>query len=218
MTIRHTLHATVLSAALAFGCVALPDTVSAASAPVPSFADTGTDSLAGYAAGALDQWAVYRATGSEKALAAFNATRDGVAAEAASRLGLDPAAMQAAWHDADIEHQVALMAAFTQLGTPYRGYTATPGVGFDCSGLTSWAWAQAGVSIFHQSRTQINSSRAATRESAQPGDLVYYPGHIMMYLGVEGAIIHSPRTGRNVELSFVAKRRANSARYGDPTG
>ena len=217
MTIRHTLHATVLSAALAFGCVALPDAVSAAPAPVPSFV-TGTDSLAGYADWALDQWNIYSTTGSEKALAAFEATRDGVAAEAASRLGLDPAAMQAAWRQADFEHQTALMAAFTQLGTRYRGYTATPGVGFDCSGLTSWSWAQAGVAIFHQSRTQITNSRSVTRDAAQAGDLVYYPGHVMMYLGIDTAIIHAPNTGRSVELSFVAKRRANSVRFGDPTG
>ena len=220
MTIRHTLHATILSVALAFGCVALPDTVSAApsSVPAPSFAMTGTDVLAGYADWALDQWTIYWTTGSENARVAFDATRNGIAAEAANRLGLDPAAMQAAWHAADIEHQIALMAAFTQLGTRYRGYTATPGVGFDCSGLTSWAWAQAGVSMFHQSRTQINNSRAVTHETAQAGDIVYYPGHVMMYLGIDSAIIHAPFTGRNVELSFVAKRRVNSARYGDPTG
>ena len=217
MAIRHTLHATILSVALALGCAALPDTASAAT-PGPSFAVTGNDALAGYADAALDQWASYALSGSAKALAAFDVTRDAVAAEAANRLGLDPAAMQAAWGNADIAHQTALMAAFTQLGTRYKRYTATPGVGFDCSGLTSWAWAQAGVSIFHQSRTQINNSREVTRETAQPGDLVYYPGHIMMYLGIDNAIIHSPYTGRSVEVSFIAGRRVNSVRFGDPTG
>ena len=219
MTIRHTLHATILSVALALGCAALPGTVSAAPAAnaAPSVAATGPDALAGYADAALDQWSTYSTTGSTRALAAFDDTRDAVAAEAANRLGLDPAAMQAAWSNADVAHQMAVMAAFSQLGTPYKRYTARPGIGFDCSGLTSWAWAQAGVAIFHQSRTQINNSRAVTRETAQAGDLVYYPGHVMMYLGIDKAIIHSPNSGRSVELSFISERRVNSARFGDST-
>lgn len=219
MTIRHKVHATVLSVALAFGSAALPDSVSAApvATSAPSF-DVGTDALAGYAYSALDQWTTYSRTGSPKALAAFDETRDAVAAEAATRLGLDPVAMQAAWSEADAEHQTALMAAFTQLGTRYKGFTAIPGVGFDCSGLTSWAWGQAGVSIPRTSRSQINSAVALTRDAAQAGDLVYYPGHISMYLGIDNAIIHSPQTGRTVEVSSIAKRRVNSVRFGDPTG
>ena len=219
MALRHTLHATLLAATLAFGCAALPDTVSAAPAATtaPSFAVTGNDALAGYANSALDLWTKYSQTGSRPLLAQFDSIRDAVAAEAANRLGLNVAEMQAAWQEADVEHQTALMAAFTQLGTRYKAYAATPGVGFDCSGLTSWAWAQAGVSIFHQSRTQINNSIPVTRDTAQAGDLVYYPGHIMLYLGIDSAIIHSPNSGRSVEVSFVAKRRVNSVRFGDPT-
>ncbi len=218
MTIRRKLHATVLSVALAAGAV----TISAASvsaAPVVSApaAVAASDSLASYASLGLSQFARYADTGSAQALDQYDDIRDAVAAEAASRLNLDPSAMQAAWRAADAEHQTALMAAFSQLGTRYRAYKATPGVGFDCSGLTSWAWGQAGVSIFHQSRTQINNARAVTRETAQAGDLVYYPGHVMMYLGIDNAIIHAPSTGRTVEVAFVAKRKVNSVRFGDPT-
>ncbi len=218
MTIRHTLHATVLSVALAFGCVTI-SAAGASAAPttaVPSYA-SGRDALAAYANVAISQWTRYTNTGSIEARSQFDSIRDAVAAEAATRLGLDPAAMQAAWREADAEHQSALLAAFSQLGTRYKAFAATPGVGFDCSGLTSWAWGQAGVSLFHQSRTQINNSRAVTRDTAQAGDLVYYPGHVMMYLGIDNAIIHAPNTGRSVEVSFIAKRRANSARFGDPT-
>ncbi len=220
MTIRHKLHATILSLALAAGAVTVSAAVASAAPvanPGPSIEATGSDALAGYANAALEQWSAYSISGSRKDLVAFDDTRNAVAAEAASRLGLDPVAMQAAWSKADVAHQTALMAAFTQLGTRYKAYKATPGVGFDCSGLTSWAWAQASVSIFHQSRTQINNARAVTRETAQAGDLVYYPGHVMMYLGIDNAIIHAPNTGRSVEVSFVAKRRVNSVRFGDPT-
>ena len=222
MTIRHKVHATILSVALAFGCVtisaagasAAPTTVAAVTAPATV---TGNDGLAGYADLALTQLGRYADTGSNVALTKFDGLRDAVAAEAATRLGLDVTAMQAAWQRADVEHQTALMAAFTQLGTRYKAYAATPGVGFDCSGLTSWAWGQAGVPLFHQSRTQINGARAVTRETAQAGDLVYYPGHVMLYLGIDNAIIHSPGSGKTVEVAFVAKRRANSVRFGDPT-
>lgn len=218
MTIRRTLHATILSVSLAFGCVTI-SAASASAAPqvVAPATATGSDALSGYANAALSQWARYTTTGSSQALAKFDSTRDAVAAEAAKRLGLDPAAMQAAWRKADAEHQTALMAAFTQLGVRYKGYTAIPGVGFDCSGLTSWSWGQAGVSLTRTSRSQINNARTVTRETAQAGDLVYYPGHVMMYLGIDNAIIHSPQTGRTVEVAFVAKRRANSVRFGDPT-
>ena len=218
MTVHRTLHATILAVSLAFGSVTI-SAASASAAPqvvAPSTA-TGSDALTGYASDALSQWARYTATGSTQALAKFDSNRDNVAAEAAKRLGLDPAAMQAAWSKADVEHQTTLMAAFTQLGVPYKGYTAIPGVGFDCSGITLWAWSQAGVSLARNSRSQINNARAITRETAQAGDLVFYPGHIMMYLGIDNAILHAPNTGRTVELSFIAKRRVNSVRFGDPT-
>lgn len=223
MTIRHTVHAAVLTATIALGCAAAPAAVSAAPAvsatpaAAPEFARTGGDALAGYANTALDQWVKYTTTGSADALAQFRSIRDAVASEAATRLGMDAAEMQAAWRNADDTHQVALLAAFTQLGTRYRRNASSPGEGFDCSGLTSWAWGQAGVSLFHQSKTQINNAAARTRETAQAGDLMYYPGHVMLYLGVGNAIVHAPYTGRNVQVDFVSKNRAKSVRFGDPT-
>ncbi|MGB8859949.1 MAG: NlpC/P60 family protein [Ilumatobacteraceae bacterium] len=217
MTIRHTVHATVLAAAIALGCAALPAAASAAPAAAPTFAVTGADALAANANTTLDLWVKYTQTGSSDSRAQFDAGRDAIAAEAATRLGLDVGAMQAAWRNADSDHQVALLAAFTQLGTRYRRNSSSPGEGFDCSGLTSWAWGQAGVSLFHQSKTQINAAAALTRETAQAGDLVYYPGHVMLYLGIDNAIIHAPFTGRNVEVAFVSKNKAKSVRFGDPT-
>jgi hypothetical protein len=46
------------------------------------------------------------------------------------------------------------------------------------------------------------------------GDLVQYPGHVMMYLGVGEAIVHASNPANDVELSHVSR----SVRYGDPTG
>jgi cell wall-associated NlpC family hydrolase len=106
------------------------------------------------------------------------------------------------------------MVAFTQLGTPYRSFKRIPGKGFDCSGFTSWVWAQTGVQLERSSREQIRTVTNVDRSQAQAGDLVYYPGHITIYLGVENFIIHSPQTGRSVEVSHI---RRHSVRFGDPT-
>jgi cell wall-associated NlpC family hydrolase len=54
--------------------------------------------------------------------------------------------------------------------------------------------------------------------TAQPGDLAYYPGHVMLYLGVDNAIIHSPQTGRSVSLDVVGSRHTRSVRFGNPLG
>ena len=220
MTIRHTLQATVLAASIAFGSAALPAAVSAApsATAAASSAGIGADGLAGYAKAAVDAWVQYTQSGSADDLTQFDSIRDSVAAEAADRLGLDATGMQAAWRNADFDHQIAVLSALTQLGTRYRFAARSPGVAFDCSGLSSWSWAQVGVTLARQSRAQISNATPVTRDNAQPGDLVYYPGHLMMFLGVDNAIIHAPFTGRNIELGFVSKNKAKSARYGDPTG
>ena len=107
--------------------------------------------------------------------------------------------------------------ALSQLGVPYRHNTSKPGVGFDCSGLTTYAWAQAGVTLPRQSGSQINMIAKRSLDTAQAGDIVYYPGHAMMWLGVDTAIVHAPYTGRTVEVDFVSKGH-RSLRIGDPTG
>ncbi len=145
----------------------------------------------------------------------YTASRDAIATEIANRLGVDPARMMQAWAAADYPHQTALMAALSQLGVPYRRNTSIVGEGFDCSGLTSYAWAVAGLSIAHQSRSQINDAARRTQDTAQAGDLAFFPGHVMMYLGVDRTIVHAPSTGRTVEVSTMNNRK--TLRFGDPT-
>jgi peptidoglycan DL-endopeptidase CwlO len=147
----------------------------------------------------------------------YTAERDAIAAEIATRLELDPALMQQAWAKADQAHQVALLSAIGQMGVKYRRNTSKPGVGFDCSGLTAFAWGQAGVTLTRQSAAQMRQSAARTLDTAQAGDLIYYPGHVMLWLGVGYAMVHSPFTGRTVEVAFVAKRKMKQVKLADPT-
>ena len=100
---------------------------------------------------------------------------------------------------------IAVSAAYGQLGVPYRFAAESPGVAFDCSGLTKWAWGQAGVSLPHQSGAQYASTPHVPKEDAQPGDLIFYKspiGHVAIYIG-GGQLIHAPATGDVVKVSVV---------------
>ena len=100
---------------------------------------------------------------------------------------------------------VAVSAAQSQLGVPYKFAQSSPGVAFDCSGLTAYAWGQAGVSIPHQSAAQYASTPHVPQDQAQPGDLIFYYSpisHVGLYVG-GGSMIHAPQTGSTVSYSVV---------------
>ena len=122
-----------------------------------------------------------------------------------------------AWAVADRAHQIALLSALTQVGVPYHRNASKVGVGFDCSGLTAYAWGQSGVELAHHSTTQLRNAAARTIDTAQAGDLVYYPGHVMMWLGVDNLIVHAPYRGHPVEVGEISNRRVKRAKFGDPT-
>lgn len=149
--------------------------------------------------------------------AEYVTARQAVATEVGARLAIDPIRFVAAWSAADADHQVALMAALSQIGTPYKRRMSVPGVGFDCSGLTTYAWAQAGFALPRNSTAQIRAAEPRDIFSAQAGDLVRYPGHVMMWLGVDRAIVHSPQTGRRVEVVSLSERRFDASKLGDPS-
>ncbi|MEV4422341.1 NlpC/P60 family protein [Patulibacter sp. NPDC049589] len=67
----------------------------------------------------------------------------------------------------------AVQAAMSQAGTPYSFGGDAPG-GFDCSGLTMWAYAQAGVKLPHYSFDQFAMGEPVERDAIQPGDLVFF--------------------------------------------
>lgn len=144
--------------------------------------------------------------------------RTATARLAARELGYDEFAFVNAWKDTPLSHQRAVLAAMTQVGVPYRSHTSVEDEGFDCSGLTYYAWSESGTELFRQSGSQINAAQRLSIDEAKAGDLVHYPGHVMMYLGVADAVVHSVQTGRTVEIDTISDRRINSVRFGDPTG
>jgi cell wall-associated NlpC family hydrolase len=79
----------------------------------------------------------------------------------------------------------AIQAAYSVIGTPYVWGSADPNVGFDCSGLTMWSWAHAGVSLPHSSAAQYAALPHVDRSNLQPGDLLFFYtpiSHVGMYL------------------------------------
>ncbi|WP_049566127.1 NlpC/P60 family protein [Streptomyces sp. SBT349] len=100
--------------------------------------------------------------------------------------------------------EAALSAAAGKIGSPYV-WGATGPSSFDCSGLTSWAFSQAGVSLPRTSQAQAGMGTALGMSELAPGDLVFYYSdlhHVGIYAG-NGQIIHSPRPGSSVEYLGV---------------
>ncbi|WP_020140161.1 C40 family peptidase [Streptomyces sp. 351MFTsu5.1] len=119
---------------------------------------------------------------------------------------------QSAWLDSGILDEIdgkaseagkiAVRYATAQIGKPYEWGAEGPH-SYDCSGLTSQAWASAGKPIPRTSQEQWKQLKHVDIKDMRPGDLIIYfddASHVAMYLG-EGAIVHAPRPGRTVTLA-----------------
>jgi cell wall-associated NlpC family hydrolase len=104
----------------------------------------------------------------------------------------------------------AVQAALTQQGKPYCWGGSGPRC-FDCSGLTMWAYAQAGINLPRTSQAQFTASPQVDRSALAPGDLVFFagaggttssPGHVGIYLG-SGQMLDAPHTGSVVRIEPV---------------
>ncbi|MCF6744990.1 NlpC/P60 family protein [Blastococcus sp. KM273128] len=98
----------------------------------------------------------------------------------------------------------AIETALAQVGDPYVWGASGPD-GFDCSGLTSYAYAAAGVSLPRASRSQATVGRQVSRAELQPGDLVFFYdpiSHVGLYIG-NGQMVHARTFGQPVAVTTV---------------
>ncbi|WP_372027397.1 C40 family peptidase [Rhodococcus sp. NyZ502] len=101
------------------------------------------------------------------------------------------------------EAAAAVRNALTQQGVPYAWGGTTPGVGLDCSGLTQWAYGQAGVDIPRLAQEQ-GIGNQVDQNNLMPGDLAVWDGHVAMVIG-NGQMVEA---GDPVEISAI--RTTNS--------
>jgi peptidoglycan DL-endopeptidase CwlO len=119
---------------------------------------------------------------------------------------------QTAWLDSGILDEIntkaseqgkkAVEFATKQIGKPYEWGAEGP-KSYDCSGLTSQAWLNAGHGIPRTSQEQWKQLKHVDIEDMRPGDLIIYfadASHVGMYIG-DGAIVHAPRPGRTVTIT-----------------
>lgn len=103
----------------------------------------------------------------------------------------------------------AVRHALTQLGVPYQWGGTTPGVGLDCSGLTQWAYREAGLNIPRLAQEQ-DVGAAVDAGSLRPGDLAVWDGHVAMIVG-NGTMIEA---GDPVRLSPIRTDNAGQGFQG----
>ncbi|MGW2722136.1 NlpC/P60 family protein [Streptomyces sp. NPDC001492] len=178
-----------------------------------------------YAADAADQWKKLEANRKAKDAARKRIKQQIAAAEKLesrlekkekerlARLEQEAALeAQTAWLDSGILDEIngkaselgkkAVAYATAQIGKPYEWGAEGPET-FDCSGLTSQAWAAAGHAIPRTSQEQWKQLRHVDIKDMRPGDLIIYfddASHVGMYIG-DGAIVHAPRPGRTVTIT-----------------
>jgi cell wall-associated NlpC family hydrolase/uncharacterized protein YukE len=103
----------------------------------------------------------------------------------------------------------AVRHALTQLGVPYQWGGTTAGVGLDCSGLTQWAYHQAGLNIPRLAQEQ-DIGTAVDAGSLRPGDLAVWDGHVAMVVG-DGVMVEA---GDPVQLSPIRTTNAGQGFQG----
>jgi len=93
--------------------------------------------------------------------------------------------------------------ALGQVGRPYQYGGDTPD-GFDCSGLVEYSYAEAGVSVPHNTSALRSAGSHISLGDARPGDLLFYRFrggalHVAIYLG-HGKMVHAPASGKQVSV------------------
>lgn len=134
-----------------------------------------------------------------------------------NRLGVDGIAGKQTLSavDAEVKRiETVLRTARSTLGKPYVYGGTSPATGFDCSGLTQYAFRSAGLTLPRVSAQQARAGIAVPYSQLHPGDLVafYSPvSHVGIYLG-DGLFLHAPRTGDVVKVTRLSAMKVTAIR------
>ena len=114
----------------------------------------------------------------------------------------------------DVRVRAVLGAARNALGTRYSYGGTSPASGFDCSGLTRWAWSKGGDWLPHNAWQQYRVIRQHPgRRHLEPGDLLFFYRpitHVAIYVG-KGYMIEAPHSGARVRRVHVYWRSFTAA-------
>ena len=99
----------------------------------------------------------------------------------------------------DKKRRQILKIAFSYLGTPYR-WGGKSSMGIDCSGLCFMAYTLSGLGLYRDAEPDARYVKKIPFEKLEPADLIYYNGHVTMYIGC-GEYIHSSATLGGVRIS-----------------
>ena len=102
---------------------------------------------------------------------------------------------------ASVAGSAVLQIAAQYVGIPYRSGGADPS-GFDCSGFTQYVYAQLGISLPRSSSAYRSIGTVVSRADAQPGDIIWSPGHVGIYAG-DNMQIDSPRPGKTIQFRAI---------------
>lgn len=127
-----------------------------------------------------------------------NNNNNNVAAQASTQQTSNTSAAPAAKYGGVVGYAMSFQ------GVPYVFGGASPS-GFDCSGLVMYVYAAFGKTLPHNDLAQRACCTSISKSQLQPGDLVFWPGHVAIYIG-GNTVVHAPEPGktvRTVSLSYM---------------
>lgn len=98
------------------------------------------------------------------------------------------------------------------VGVPYVSGGSSPS-GFDCSGFTAYVYGQLGISLPHSSSAQPGYGTVVSASEAQPGDLMWTPGHVSIYAG-GNTMIDASKPGTVVDFRPIWQSNPTFVRMG----
>ena len=147
----------------------------------------------------------------------YRAARAVVSNRLARRMNLDASALDKAWSRAPRDHQIAVLAALTQLGVRYIEGEETPYRAMDCSGLLWFAWRTAGVDMPRQAVSQLDRRMRIEQKNALAGDIVGEGTHVHIYLGIDRVMVHAPFTRKSVRIKNMSEAQWKRVIWTNPS-